>query len=129
LGAKVTVTKVENGMPIHVAETPTTVTLRSGGGFFRTAKYKIEYAKQGFSPTTSYLTAGFNSWYVGNILFGGLIGMLIVDPATGAMYRLPAEHFATLTPTSAAVNSKSNLYVLSIDKVPLHLRSQLERVN
>ena len=30
-----------------------------------------------------------DGWYIGNILFGGLIGMLIVDPATGAMYNLP----------------------------------------
>ncbi len=27
--------------------------------------------------------------YIGNILFGGLIGMLAVDPVTGAMYVLP----------------------------------------
>ena len=26
-----------------------------------------------------------NGWYIGNILFGGLIGFLIVDPLTGAM--------------------------------------------
>jgi hypothetical protein len=30
-------------------------------------------------------------WYWGNILFGGLIGMIIVDPATGAMYKLDTE--------------------------------------
>ncbi len=27
-----------------------------------------------------------NGWYAGNIVFGGLIGILIVDPATGAMW-------------------------------------------
>jgi len=30
-----------------------------------------------------------SGWYWGNILIGGLIGMLVVDPLTGAMYKLP----------------------------------------
>lgn len=29
-----------------------------------------------------------NGWYIGNLLFGGIIGLLIVDPATGAMWTL-----------------------------------------
>lgn len=32
------------------------------------------------------LTTGPSGWYVGNVVFGGLIGLLIVDPATGAMW-------------------------------------------
>jgi len=128
-GARVTITNDRNGQAMHVAETPTTVTLKSGSGFFKTARYKVEYSKPGFAPTTSYISAGFNGWYMGNIVFGGLIGMLIIDPATGAMFRLPSEHYTTLAPTSASLDSKANLYVTSIDEVPLHLRSQLERMN
>jgi len=114
---------------MHVAETPTTVTLKSGAGFFRTARYKVEYTKPGFAPATSYISANLNGWYAGNIVFGGLIGILIVDPATGAMFRLPSEHYTTLVATSASVDPKANLYITSIDKVPLHLRAHLEKVN
>jgi hypothetical protein len=32
-----------------------------------------------------------NGWYIDNNLFGGLIGMLIVDPITGAMYKLSPD--------------------------------------
>lgn len=32
-----------------------------------------------------------SGWYFGNLVFGGLIGMLIVDPLTGAMYNLKPE--------------------------------------
>lgn len=35
------------------------------------------------------ITGSMSGWYIGNILFGGLIGMLAVDPVTGAMYVLP----------------------------------------
>lgn len=33
------------------------------------------------------LTKKFNGWYLGNILFGGIIGF-IIDPITGAMFNL-----------------------------------------
>ena len=43
------------------------------------------------------IDGAINGWYFGNIIFGGLIGMLAVDPATGAMYTLsPKEVLATL---------------------------------
>ena len=29
-----------------------------------------------------------DGWYIGNIVFGGLIGWLVVDPASGAMWKL-----------------------------------------
>ena len=29
-----------------------------------------------------------DGWYIGHILFGGLIGFLIIDPATGSMWKL-----------------------------------------
>jgi hypothetical protein len=29
-----------------------------------------------------------DGWYIGNILLGGLIGMLIVDPISGAMFKI-----------------------------------------
>jgi len=28
-----------------------------------------------------------NPWYIGNLLFGGVLGMVIVDPLTGSMWR------------------------------------------
>jgi hypothetical protein len=38
------------------------------------------------------LDSTLSGWYFGNILIGGLIGLLIVDPLTGAMYDLEPEN-------------------------------------
>jgi hypothetical protein len=78
---------IKNGSGISVASgtTPSTITLKSGDGFFQGADYTVEATGHGSVPVVSRL----NGWYFGNILFGGLIGMLIVDPATGAMWKLP----------------------------------------
>lgn len=52
-----------------------------------------------------------DGWYFGNILFGGLIGFLIVDPATGAMY--------TLKPDTLNVHLVSNVVALTPEELKL----------
>jgi hypothetical protein len=69
---------------VHAGTTPTTVTLSASEGYFRPAKYEIES-----KTSTQSLNASMDPWYAGNLIFGGLIGILLVDPATGAMWKLP----------------------------------------
>lgn len=85
-GSRITV-KNSSGIPIHTGTTPMTVMLKSGDGFFNSADYMIEVEGGGTMP----LSASLNGWYAGNLIFGGLIGLVIVDPLTGAMWRLPEQ--------------------------------------
>ena len=51
----------------------------------------------------------FNAWYLGNILFGGIIG-LVIDPITGAIYNLtPKQINAQLAQGTAFKTSKMEL--------------------
>jgi hypothetical protein len=43
-----------------------------------------------------------DGWYWANFLIGGVIGLLIVDPATGAMFEIDTPHVGL---NLAAVNS------------------------
>ncbi|MBJ6724924.1 hypothetical protein [Geomesophilobacter sediminis] len=87
-GAKCVISK-ENGVSIQVGETPMTVTLSSSKGYFSKAEYKLVCNKEGYQASEAEFKAHINGWYLGgNLVFGGLIGYLIVDPATGAMWRL-----------------------------------------
>lgn len=72
------------------------------------------------------LSADISGWYFGNILFGGLIGMLIVDPATGAMWKLPENVNASVSPI-ATLSSGNGKTIQLIDKtsIPLDLQRQL----
>jgi len=96
-GAKVTV-KNELGTQVHKCTTPSTVTLSAKSGFFSSANYSFEFEKEGYYPGVSSLSGQMDSWYIGNILFGGLIGFLLVDPATGAMWRLDDTVYGNLSP-------------------------------
>lgn len=66
--------------------------LDKGDGYFDGADYKLEVSHAGYETQVITLSSTLDGWYVaGNFLFGGLIGWLIVDPATGAMWTIEAD--------------------------------------
>lgn len=92
------------GIAIHSGETPMIITLDSGNGFFSKGKYFISCSKDGFDLGHSELSAHMNGWYWGNIVFGGagLVGILFVDPVTGAMWRMDDTLMVPLSPSVVA---------------------------
>ncbi len=81
--------KNRGGTVVHSGKTPQTVSLSRGAGYFKKERYSVVMNKEGYEESSGVLEPTLSGWYFGNILIGGLIGMLIVDPATGAMYKLP----------------------------------------
>ena len=88
----------KKGVKVHTGTTPQTVTLEAGSGYFSSGQYTIDYSKDGYQPQSTQINAGLNGWYWGNLGFGGLLGFLVIDPATGAMWKLPERAEAALTP-------------------------------
>jgi hypothetical protein len=69
-------------------------------------------------------------WYLGgNLLFGGSIGYLIVDPVTGAMWTLAPEDInVTLKKTGASLDSDTTLQVVLLDDVPAAFVTKMKPV-
>ncbi|WP_256730386.1 hypothetical protein [Pseudomonas sp. ANT_H12B] len=88
--AKYSITN-SRGIIVASGVTPGRVLLESGRGYFKGEDYKVTFRKEGYQESTVPMKTTVNGWYWGNIVFGGLIGMLIVDPLTGAMYTLPDD--------------------------------------
>jgi hypothetical protein len=91
-GAEVIV-KDNSGNEINRGITPTTFTLKSSKAFFTSATYYAEFQLDEYQTVKTSLQSNLNGWYLGNICLSGfgLIGGLIIDPATGAMYKLPPQ--------------------------------------
>ncbi|WP_137805534.1 hypothetical protein [Pseudomonas sp. G(2018)] len=126
-GANFTVQN-KDGVVVHSGSTPNSVTLPSGRGYFKGETYTITFKKEGYADTTAKLDTSMSGWYWGNILFGGLIGMLVVDPMTGAMYKLPADAAGNLG-SPLAGEAPKNLTLLEIDQVSPSDRAALVRIN
>ncbi len=119
------VVKRRTGIPIASGVTPATIILPASDGYFQPAKYSIEFRRKGVLQSVP-LTAKINGWYFGNLVFGGvIIGMLIVDPATGAMWRLNDTAMATFQQTADVRPAQRSLQIVDIDSLPMKYRGQL----
>ena len=67
------------GKIIDSGLTPKQVILKPGSGYFKKAMYSVTFRKPGYLDKTVVINAVLNGWYFGNILFGGVIGMLIMQ--------------------------------------------------
>jgi hypothetical protein len=116
------------GQEIHSGITPQTVTLKSSAGFFKGESYSIALNKEGYSEKQFTLTSTVDGWYFGNILFGGLVGMLIVDPATGAMYKLPPSVDVNFDEAPLAANT-DELIIGTLDSLTEEQKARLVAIN
>ena len=53
----------------------------------RNTSYKVLIQLEGYEDYNTNIEKQFNAWYIGNIMLGGAVG-LIIDPITGAMFKL-----------------------------------------
>jgi hypothetical protein len=98
--------KDQDGVVRFAGTSPATAFLDAGQGYFTRARYTVTASKDGFTPSTYPLQSSIDGWYWGNILFGGVIGLLIVDPITGAMFQIdtPVANMS-LAPATAQVST------------------------
>ena len=84
------VIKDSKGWIVYKGKTPSIVTLpKSDGSYFGGETYEVYLEKEGYSSQVVVIESNISGWYLfGNFFFGGLIGWFIVDPLTGAMYKL-----------------------------------------
>lgn len=110
--AKATLSKAD-GEIVSVTNTPCTVSLDPKGGYFKGQSYDLKLELPGYQTAQVKLRAELSGWYLGNIVFGGLIGMLVVDPLTGSMWNIAPDKIAqTLSPAQTALIKNGNGFVV-----------------
>lgn len=123
-GAKVTITDKKD-KTVQIVNTPSRVSLKRHRSFFVGERYKLLFEAPGYHPSQTEVKSTMNGWYVGNVIFGGLLGILIVDPATGALFTLtPREIDRTLVQASegldvedvAAADARANAVVKTVKR-------------
>ncbi|HEX5472982.1 MAG TPA: hypothetical protein VFW73_13905 [Lacipirellulaceae bacterium] len=75
-----------NGRTVASLETPGVVSLKRNRQYFLPARYTATFEAPGYAPTEVPIRSTVNPWILGNVVIGGVPG-LIVDDATGAAWR------------------------------------------
>lgn len=117
--------KNRDGSIVHAGKTPYTVTLPAGSSYFRGERYVLEFKSDGYSDQMWILNSKLDGWYIGNLLLGGILGLLVVDPITGAMFELPKRVDVHLQPNSSAM-SETTLKITTIDQLSEEQKKQLK---
>ena len=76
----------KHGNEVLTTHTPATVELRRKDRLIFPAKYIATIEKPGYKRATVPIDSTINPWIIGNVVFGGPIG-LAVDSATGAGWK------------------------------------------
>lgn len=124
-GATVTIEN-KKGKQVFKGKTPTVARLKSGAGFFAKESYVVTLSKAGYEEKKFSVDCKLNGWYFGNILFGGALGLLIIDPATGAMYKLDGPgNRERLDPVKEDVSHLRSLKIVDIATIPADWHNRL----
>jgi uncharacterized protein YceK len=119
----------ETGKTVFKGKTPTTVTLDTKKGYFKGKDYTITFCKEGCTTHTAQVKRNVDGWYIaGNLFFGGLIGWLVVDPLTGAMWTLDDEINVVLAQAAPSKLETSSLNIMLIDDVPSSMKSKMIKI-
>lgn len=122
---------IENraGKIVFEGTTPTTVKLKASAGYMQKEEYTITFTKNGYAQKVVYISAEFEGWYLGNIFIGGLPGMLIIDPLSGAMFKIAKED-RTIHETLKPESGEYALQVCDINNLPSGVhKDDLVRIN
>ncbi|MCW3105732.1 MAG: hypothetical protein JWQ09_238 [Segetibacter sp.] len=125
-GATVSITD-KKGKEVYKGASPATVILKSSAGFFGKAEYQVKISSAGYGEQIIPVNYKLNGWYFGNLLIGGVLGMLIVDPATGAMWKLDTPPInVTLSKSTAAITP--SLKIVDLASIPENVKDKLVRI-
>lgn len=124
--SKVVITDI-TGKQVYVGTTPALVRLKSGAGFFKRAEYQVRISNPGYEDRIILITSEIDGWYFGNILLGGVFGMLIVDPLTGAMWKLDTRYIDESLTRSISSNGQE-LKILNIEDISDEMKAHLVKV-
>lgn len=129
-GAKASISRT-GGEVVSVQATPCTVSLDPKAGYFKGQSYTLTLELAGYRSVTVELHPKVSGWYFGNIVLGGLIGMLAVDPVTGSMWNIEPDHIEQKLNSSQAaiIRNKTGFVVVLVSELTPHEREHMARIN
>ena len=88
---------------VEVGKTPLEKTLSTN------REHILEIKLDGYKTYETKLTKTLNGWFFGNILIGGIIG-LIIDASTGAMYKLTPSQINAELQSGVSFKKNNTIY-------------------
>jgi hypothetical protein len=102
--AKVTI-KTIGGVEVWSGVTPASVKLP------KKKEYIVTLQMTGYKDATVQINQSFEAWTLGNLICGGVIG-IVVDAVDGAMWKLEPDQIMVTMVTASLENGETRLYAV-----------------
>jgi hypothetical protein len=121
--ANVTIKEKKTGQVIWRGETPTLVSIPKRAGNLRGSFYTVVISKKGHKDIELEIYPRAGGWFPGGgVVFGGLIGWLVVDPSNGTIWTLSPDSIGEST---GLRHSGDGFNVVLLDQVPKTVRPNM----
>jgi len=109
--AAVSIQDRESKQIVHKGQTPFVVPLSTKGGYFKSKQYDVTISKDGYVTQTINIDSFLSGWYAGNVILWpvAVIGGLIIDPLTGAMWSLTPKNIDAILESTEQFNERQIL--------------------
>ncbi|MBL4561646.1 MAG: hypothetical protein JKX79_11760 [Labilibaculum sp.] len=125
--AKITITN-KKGHNVFNGKSPANIILDTRAGFFSKESYSVNIQKEGYQPVITSIECKLDGWYWGNILIGGLVGMLIVDPLSGAMWKFDSPNISRTLNKNSNDNVSPEFKIMTYNSIPSEWKNSLVRI-
>lgn len=114
-----------DGDIVYRGKTPSVVNLDAGGGYFVRETYTVKLYDGSKVVGEREIENSIDGWYFANWFGATLIGFLVIDPITGAMWTL--EDHVTVYKDVESTDTKQSLQlqIVDIDDIPESQRDGL----
>ena len=133
-GADVTITD-DTGFVVFEVKTQgdgmrVSVPLKASKGFFAKTTYTVTFEKEGYIRHDRVLEATLDGWYFGNFFIpvAGWLSLVIIDPATGAMWKLDERVHGILKQKEMSSLGACGLHILLLEDIPKETREHLVKI-
>ncbi len=102
----------------EVGKTPKTIELRrkgrEKGDKSKKNSYEVKIALDGYYPYEIKIKRDMDGWFLGNIIFGGVIG-IIIDASNGSMYKLtPDQIIAQMNDANTMIDTEDDKIYMAV---------------
>ncbi|HRD07628.1 MAG: hypothetical protein U0V54_00380 [Saprospiraceae bacterium] len=125
--AKISVVN-KKGKEVFTGTTPATVKLSAASSYLSKEEYTVTFTTPGYQSKTVPIVYKMNGWYLGNLLIGGVVGMLVVDPLSGAMWK-PVTNAISIDLVQGISSTSPQLNVIDIADLTPTQKANLIRIN
>ena len=124
-GLEISITDSRTKTEVFNGTAPANLVLEASSGFFQPSKYLVKCKAEGYKEILFPIKAKLDGWFIFSI--GSGLG-IVIDAATGSMYRFGRKYAINVSKSTSSINKKE-FKIYALEDIPYNARKHLVKIN